>query len=717
MPNRLLVPGRTVWRVESCPRAAVLVDAAACFGAMRSAFLAARRTIFVVGWDIDSRTELKGEVPPADGLPTALGPFLSALVARRPELRVHLLLWDYSLIYAREREALPRLHLDWEMPPQVRFCLDDTVSFGSSQHQKLVIVDDALAFSGGLDLTIRRWDTSAHAVDEPERVDPSGEPYKPFHDVQMMVDGPAAQALALLARERWCQALAEESPGLDPIGDPWPAEIAPDFNDVEIGVSRTQPRFRQETPVYEVERLFHESIERAERTIYIENQFTTSAQFAARLAARLRANPALEVVIVAPHAHESFLESRTMRNGRIRFWRAVREAGGRRVRLVSPAVTEHGRTVDVMVHSKVMVIDDRFLRIGSANLNNRSMGADTECDLSIEAADDRQRAAIAAVRNRLLGEHCGVPADEVAQSLSRNPSLVGLIDRLSQEGHCLRPIEDGSPDRSVLARLAERVADPARPLRLSRLVGHFLPRLLAPRRTPRRSHGGRMPYLLPLGFLFALVALAAAWRFTGLADYADPRELQDLLTVDVRGPLAPLVVVAGFVLAGCVAFPVIILIPVTAALFGPWLGSAYAAAGVAASACVFYGLGAWLGSEPLKRMAGSRWPRVSQWLRRRGLVAVVALRILPTVPFTLVNLAIGASGIGFVDFALGTLIGMGPGLVAMSFVGDRIGEIVDNPAASQLAWLALAVAAWIGVAFGAQALVSRFAPQGSRDGA
>ena len=97
-----------------------------------------------------------------------------------------------------------------------------------------------------------------------------------------------------------------------------------------------------------------------------------------------------------------------MRNGRIRFWRTLHEAGGDRVRLLYPSVEQDGTTTNTMIHSKVMVIDDRFLRIGSANLNNRSMGADTECDLAIEAGTDRERAAIVAVRDRLLGEHCGV---------------------------------------------------------------------------------------------------------------------------------------------------------------------------------------------------------------------------------------------------------------------------------------------------------------------
>lgn len=723
MSGAFLVPGRTVWRLEPCRRAAVLVDGACFFGAVRSAFLAARHGIFVIGWDIDSRTELVGASRPDDGLPTAFGRFLAGLVARRPELRVRLLLWDYPLLYAFEREKLPRLAFDWQMPPQVRFCLDSMVPYGSSQHQKLVIVDDALAFCGGLDLTIRRWDTSRHELHQAGRVDPGGEPYGPFHDVQMMVDGKAARALATLARERWCRAAGEDLPAIEPIDDragdqargPWPVHIAPDFTDVDIGIARTQPRFTDDAEVREVERLFHESIERAERVLYIENQFTTSARIAGHLASRLRRNPRLEVVIVAPHAHPSFIESRTMRNGRIRFRRTVEKAAGDRVRFVSPTVARDGEAVDTMIHSKVMVVDDRLLRIGSANLNNRSMGADTECDLAIEAADDRRRAAIVSLRNRLIGEHCGATAEEVAETLARNPSLVHLVDTLSRNGRRLRAVEDGPPDRNPLMRLIERVADPPRPLHLSRLVGRVAPRVLGLRQALHSFATARL--LLPVGIVVFLLVLTLAWRVTDLAAYADPDRLRSLLSMEADSPLAPLLVVAGFVLGGFVAFPVVILIFVTAAIFGPWLGMAYAAAGVAASASILYAAGAWLGSEHLRHLVGSRWPRLHGWLRRRGLLAVVALRVLPVAPFTVVNLAVGASGIRFLDFALGTVIGLGPGLVAIAFLGSRIVDIAENPDAGQIALLALAAAGWIAVAFVAQRLVLRLGESASKGAA
>ncbi len=740
----LFQPGRTVWKVERARRAAVLVDGAAFFAAVREAFLQARRTIFIVGWDIDSRTELVGERPPADGLPTSFAAFLTALAARRPELKIHLLLWDYSLVYAHEREPLPRLSLNWQMPPQVTFCLDSTVPFGSSQHQKLVVVDDALAFSGGLDLTIRRWDTSRHEPGDPRRVDPGGEPYRPFHDVQMMVDGEAARALALLARARWCHANGGE-PQVRPEGEPWPESFEPDFTDIQVAIARTQPRYHREEEVREAEALFVDSIARAERSIYIENQFMTSGVVASALARRLRERPQLEVLMVAPRSHDSFVERRTMRNGRIRFWRTVKAAGGDRVRLVYPSIEKNGQSTYAMIHSKIMVVDDWCLRVGSANLNNRSMGADTECDLVIEAATDRERATIIRLRNRLLGEHCGVSADEAAAAVAQEGSLVRVADRLCGNGHCLVPIDDGQPDQTIFARLAERVADPARPLRLGRLAGRFLPRLLfhgsrtigrrLAKREDRRAARKReadaareraredgspeqegllgKAGLLVAGALALIVLLTLAWQFTGLKEVAQPDRIRELLEGAQGEPWALGLVVGLFLLGGAVAFPVTILILATAAVFGPWWGMLYSTAGVAASAGLMFAVGAQFGQDVPRRLLGKRWDRLRERLQRRGLLAVVALRVVPVAPFSLVNLAAGAGSIRFVDFGLGTLIGMGPGLAAIALMGDRIAKVLADPSAAQIGVLALCVAGWIGLSFGAQAIVSRLGERAS----
>ena len=688
-----LRPQHNVWRIERANRAAVLIDAAAFFAAVRGACLKARRSILVVGWDIDSRTQLVGAGgAPADGYPSGFAEFLSELVTTRPDLNVQLLLWDYSLLYAGERELLPRLSLGWRTPDRVTLCIDNSVPFGSSQHQKIVVVDDAVAFSGGLDLTIRRWDTTAHSAENRHRVDPSGHPYRPFHDVQMMVDGEAARALALLARERWCRANSG-TPVVEPFGDPWPEGVAPDFTDVDVGIARTQPRYDHEEPVREAETLFLDSIDLAEREIYIENQFLSSPLIADRLAERLRQRPGLQVVMVAPRSHDSWVERHTMRNGRIRFWRQVTAAGGERVRLVYPAVEQGDRTTNTMIHSKVMVVDDRFLRVGSANMNNRSMGADTECDLAIEAHTDRERTAILKIRNRLLGEHCGLAAADVAAFLARHGSLTRAADELSANGHSLRPIDDGEPDEGGLAGVIERIADPPRPIRPARLARHLLARL--------------RPLLVALACALAVLGIALAWRYTALSELVTADNVRAVLK-SVRGePWAVVVVVLVFVLAGVIVFPLNLLTLATAAVFGPWLGILYGGAGTVSSGLVMYFIGSLLGREALYRMLGERWRHGIEGVRKRGLLAVVTFRLLPIAPFTFVNLAAGASGIRFIDFLVGTMIGMMPGLVLMSVMGDRIVRILAEPSAGHIAILVLCVAGLIGLAIAAQALLSR----------
>jgi phospholipase D1/2 len=167
----ILHPGRNCWRLARAERVAYLVDGAAYFAAFRAAAVRAERSIFIIGWDVDSRTVLVHE-PPEDGLPDKLGEFLDALVQRRRSLHIQVLDWDFAMLYALERELLPIYTLGWRTHRRLRFQLDDRHPIGGSHHQKIVVIDGAVAFVGGIDLTIRRWDTSEHRPDEPRRVVP-----------------------------------------------------------------------------------------------------------------------------------------------------------------------------------------------------------------------------------------------------------------------------------------------------------------------------------------------------------------------------------------------------------------------------------------------------------------------------------------------------------------------------------------------------------------
>jgi phosphatidylserine/phosphatidylglycerophosphate/cardiolipin synthase-like enzyme/uncharacterized membrane protein YdjX (TVP38/TMEM64 family) len=697
----ILSPNANVWRIERANRFSVLIDGASFFGAVRQAALLARRSIIIMGWDLDSRTRLVDASGQAkDAYPAELAAFLSALVTERSTLNVYLLLWDYSLLYAAERESFPLFSLQWRTPPRVHFSLDNQVPLGASQHQKIVVIDGQVAFSGGLDLTGRRWDTPEHAVDNPFRIDPGGKPYRPFHDVQAIVDGHAAGALYDIARQRWRCVTLEELPDAEAGSDAWPEAVRPDFQNVQVGLARTQPAMGAFKEQREVEALFLDSIGTAERALYIENQFFTSVPIAERIAHRMQERQALETLLIGPQNHESWIEARTMRNGRIRFLRTLLDAGvGDRVRLVYPHVEQEGTSTDTMMHSKVMVIDDRFLRIGSANLNNRSMGTDTECDLAIEATTEQERARILDIRHRLLADHCGVPAADVARHFAEGHGLIRASYELQGAGHSLRDVDDGEPDPAEMARYVEGVADPERPIAADafaamELTGH----------TPRLTIGK----LAKLGGALLLVlALTLAWHFTTLSNLLQPSALDSMMSKLATSPLAPLYVIGAYLLGGLVAFPLVVLIAATAAAFGPVEGFIYALGGSVASAVLTYGIGAWVGRQPLRSVLGPRLNRIRNVFVRRGILAIAAIRLVPVAPFTVVNLVAGASSVRLVDYVVGTVLGLLPGLLLMSALGYQIYRFLIAPTAADLALLAGAALLWVVAVFGAQRLAAR----------
>ena len=695
----ILSPNHNVWRVERAGRAAILSDAG-YFGALREALIKARSTIFIVGWDLDSRTRLVGESGKADdGLPEGFADFLGALVRRRPRLTVYLLVWDYSLLYATEREPFPAFSLRWGTP-RIRYCLDDELPVGASHHQKIVVIDDAVAFAGGQDVTVRRWDSSGHRLDDARRLGPDGTPYGPYHDVQAVVDDKAALALAELVRERWRRGACERTPPVRPLGDPWPDSIPPDLSDIDVGIARTYPAIDDQKELRECEALFFDSIGHAEHAIFIENQYLTATRFAHRLAERMQAKPRLEAVIVGPKLAHSWLEEQTMRAGLARFMGVFKDAGlSKRVALLHPQVSDGDQAVDVMVHSKVMVIDDVLLRVGSANLNNRSFGLDTECDLAFEAETVEQRRAVLRVRDRMIGHFCGATAKEVAEAVTRTGSLVAAAQLLRQGGHSLQRVDVSEPEVESVS-LLESLADPERPIAPPAFLQSFV---------GERPHARRLlRFAKVIAVALVIVALALIWRLTPLSTLTDTENIRRWLAdiADMRA--APLIVPTIFVIGGLLVFPVMLLIAATAAAFGPWLGFLYAGAGALASAAVTYAIGAALGRRAIENVMGPRLNRVRRSIVRRGVLAVAAVRLVPVAPFTMVNLVAGASRVRFADYIVGTIIGMAPGIILMSALGHQIFNILVEPTFANVVLLIVAVLAWLGASIGVQAFILRW---------
>ena len=471
MPNdepgsSLFEPGRNCWRVARADRLSLLVDGAEYFAALREALILAERQVLLIGWDFDLEIEMlpgesdeSGRAP--DGFPNALGAFLEAIVDRSENLELYLLKWNGAILAAPGRLA-PSLALQVFSDDCIHFALDGHHPLGACHHQKIVVVDDSLAFCGGIDTTEQRWDTSDHIPNDPRRTMKDGSPAGPWHDATTALTGPIAGALGELSRRRWFRATGNELPELQREGEAspiWPASLDVHLRDVDVAIARTHPPYDGEELVNEIEELYLDAVRAARDVIYIESQYFTTGTVCAAIEERLRERGGPEVVVLNPQAALGTLEDSAMHPLRARMVRRMEAADHEdRFRIYHPVDAEGE---PIYVHAKVVSIDDRLLRMGSSNLDDRSMGFDTECDIAFEGTDAASRAAIEAFRLRLVGEHLNVEPEAVGREWEDRGSLIAAIDHLSPpEGRGLRdivPLKEGMLDRWLAdSRLLDR---------------------------------------------------------------------------------------------------------------------------------------------------------------------------------------------------------------------------------------------------------------------
>ncbi len=678
-------------------RIAFLVDGEAYYRAVAEACESARQAIYILGWDVDSRIRLRrGE----DADQETLGQFMDRLVQERPDLHIYILEWDFAMFYSLERETLLWLSLGWMSHERVHFEFDDNHPVGACHHQKIVVIDDQVAFVGGFDLASCRWDTSEHLPDHPERTE-NGTSYGPVHDVQMLVDGEAAKELGSIARQRWDRATGEQIAEPAELGrDPWPESISPDHQEIRLAILRTEPEHDGRAEVREIEAFYLDAIDQAKSFIYMENQYLSSHAIGRTLEKSLHQSEGPEIVLVLPRKCPGWLEEETMGALRQGIQKSLVAADRhRRLRVCYPA--REGLNSDVInVHSKLLIVDDTLLTIGSANLSNRSMGFDTECNLAL-AADEQEAIAetIAGFRNRLLAEHLGTDEQAVADHLAKSSSLIATIDALSSEHRSLKNLPISEDEAPLENFPAEVMFDPERPGNVDQLFDVF------GAGTNQHSDAGqgdvRQKAWLFFVVIVGAIVLAILWRWSPLKEWLNLDSLLAVADAIRKSSMAIPIVLAIYVVGSCLMVPVNLLILATALSFDSITGFALAFSGSLLGGMASYLMGHWLGRDVVSRLAGEKVNRLSRKLARRGWLVVALVRVVPIAPYTIVNMVAGASHISARAFLIGTAIGMCPGILAIMIFGEGLKRVLLDPQweTVALALIALCCAVlilWIG---------------------
>ena len=383
----------------------VLIDGQEAFARMVEDLRSAKSRVHLTGWHFTPDFRLT-----RDGKPTVLRDLLGELSARIP---VRVLVWAGAPlpILRPWRGDVRKVKESLDMGDRIQCALDSRERPMHCHHEKTIVIDDRVAYVGGIDLTSfngDRWDTPQHQARGSVG----------WHDVASRIAGPAVADVAANFALRW-RAITGEV--LDPAPAPAPA------GNVEVQVVRTMPDgmyTQHPRGDFRILESYLRALSSAQRLIYLENQFLWSPEILEVLRDKLRNPPTPEfrMLVLLPAKPNSGGDDTRGQLGTLLL------ADGDQKRLLACTLVARGSERDwpVYIHAKVGIVDNRWMTIGSANLNEHSLFNDTEMNIVT-----RDTGLIATTRHRLWAEHLQLPVTEV----TGDPTV--LIDqvwrRIAQE--------------------------------------------------------------------------------------------------------------------------------------------------------------------------------------------------------------------------------------------------------------------------------------------
>jgi uncharacterized membrane protein YdjX (TVP38/TMEM64 family) len=289
----------------------------------------------------------------------------------------------------------------------------------------------------------------------------------------------------------------------------------------------------------------------------------------------------------------------------------------------------------------------------------------------------------------------------VEAEIAATGSVIAAIEALAGGPRTLEPLPETSEDPDAelnLAFMDGLVADPERPA-----SDAIVDDVVAP---PARRPALRSLAAWTVG-LTAVAALVAIWRLTPLPRLLDVERLAAWGRALAAQPAAPALVVLAFAAGSLVFFPITLLLTATALVFSPARALAYGLGGALVAAALTYGVGRLIGRHRPRWLERPSVERLRRALERRGILAVVVMRVLPVGNFTLINMAAGAMGVKLRDFLVGSAIGLLPGTLALTVFADRLGYAILHPGAGGLLLLAAVTVVLLGALTVARRLLTR----------
>ena len=380
--------GRQVRPAREGNRVEVLVDGEDALGAMVEAIVGARSHVHIAGWFASPDFRPTRE----PGAPT-LAEILTEVAERVP---VRILLWAGPPVpvFKPTRRTVRDSRDGFVRDSKVRCALDRRERTMHCHHEKLVVVDDEVAFVGGIDFTDLagdRCDTSAHAPDRAIG----------WHDVATRLHGPIVADVAAHFAQRWSEV----------VGEPLPEPLVPaPAGTTSVQLVRTVPertyRFAAQGE-FTILQSYLRTLRSAQSLIYLESQFLWSGEVVDVLVDKLLRPPRDEfrLLVMLPTRPNDGADTTRGQLGRLI------AADGGQGRLLAATVNAHAedRTGPLYVHAKVGIVDDSWLTIGSANLNEHSLFNDTEVNVIIRDPDQ-----VRGTRLRLWSEHLQLPEAEIS---------------------------------------------------------------------------------------------------------------------------------------------------------------------------------------------------------------------------------------------------------------------------------------------------------------